>query len=97
MFMVVHERWSENGGSEASLDIIFTSHFASDTSVADPGFPVGGTWTSKGGDVDSRGGYVSKILYVETKESGPLGGGGVPGANVHLSLSHAKLKSNRSL
>ena len=34
--------------------------------VADPGFPVGG--------VDSRGGYVSKILYVKTKESGPLGG-----------------------
>ena len=23
---------------------------------------------------NSRGGYVSKILYVETKESGPLGG-----------------------
>ena len=31
--------------------------------VADPGFLVGG--------VDSCGGYVSKILYVETKESGP--------------------------
>ena len=29
-------------------------------------FPLGG--------VDSRGGYVSKILYVKTKESGPLGG-----------------------
>ena len=42
-------------------------------SVADPGFPVGGTWTSQG-DVDSRSGYVSKILYVKTKESGPLGG-----------------------
>ena len=25
------------------------------------------------GGVDSRGGYVSKILYVEMKESGPLG------------------------
>ena len=24
--------------------------------------------------VDSRGSYVLKILYVETKESGPLGG-----------------------
>ena len=33
--------------------------------MADPGFPVGG-----GGGVDSRGGYVSKFLYVETKESG---------------------------
>ena len=28
-----------------------------------------------GGGVDSRGGYVSKILYVKTKELGPLGGG----------------------
>ena len=27
------------------------------------------------GGVDSRGSYISKILYVETKESGPLGGG----------------------
>ena len=27
-----------------------------------------------GGDVDSRGSYVSKILYVKTKELGPLGG-----------------------
>ena len=26
------------------------------------------------GGVDSRGGYVSKILYVKMKESGPLGG-----------------------
>ena len=26
------------------------------------------------GGVDSRDGYVSKILYVEMKESGPLGG-----------------------
>ena len=28
-----------------------------------------------GGGVDSRGGYISKILYVKTKELGPLGGG----------------------
>ena len=33
-----------------------------------------------GGGMDSRGGYVSKILYVKTKELGPLGGGRVPGA-----------------
>ena len=26
------------------------------------------------GAVDPRGGYVSKILYVKTKESGPVGG-----------------------
>ena len=33
--------------------------------VADPGFPIGG--------MDSQGSYISKILYVKTKESGPLG------------------------
>ena len=27
-----------------------------------------------GGGMDSRGGYVLKILYVKMKESGPLGG-----------------------
>ena len=32
--------------------------------VADPGFPVGGV--DLVGGVDSRGGYVSNILYVET-------------------------------
>ena len=36
-------------------------------------FPWGAP-TSKGGGANSRGGYVSKILYVKTKESGPLGG-----------------------
>ena len=29
--------------------------------------------------MDSRGGYVSKTLYVETKESGPVGGGACAG------------------
>ena len=33
-------------------------------------FPLGGVDLVEGG-VDSWGGYVSKILYVETKESGP--------------------------
>ena len=43
--------------------------------MAGPGFPAGGgAWTSWGGGADSRDGYVSKILYIETKESGPLGG-----------------------
>ena len=37
-----------------------------------------GAWTSNGG-VDSQGGYISKILYVKTKESGPLGGRRAPG------------------
>ena len=40
--------------------------------VADPGFPVGGSVDLVGG-VISRGSYVSKILYVRTKDSG-LGG-----------------------
>ena len=45
------------------------------SAVADPGFPVGGAVDLIGG-VESRGGYVSKILYVEMKESGPWGVGG---------------------
>ena len=44
--------------------------------VADPGFPVGGVDLVGGGGgvVDSRGGYISKILCVKMKESGPLWG-----------------------
>ena len=41
--------------------------------VADPGFPVGGRGPHRGA-VDPRGSYVSKILHVKTKESGPVGG-----------------------
>ena len=49
--------------------------------MADPGFPVGGGVDLVEGAVDPRGGYVSKILHVKTKESGPVGGGGrAPGA-----------------
>ena len=44
-------------------------------SEADPGFPVGGAVDLVGGGVDSWGSYVSKMLYVKTKELGPLGGG----------------------
>ena len=54
--------------------IFFTGTY---NTVADPGFPVGGRGPRRGG-VDSRSGYVSQILYVKTKESGPLGGS-VPG------------------
>ena len=43
-------------------------------SVVDPGFPVGGGRGPRRGGMDSRGGYVSQILHVKTKESGPLGG-----------------------
>ena len=42
--------------------------------MTDPGFPVGGDVDLVGGGMDSRGGYISKILYVAMKESGPLGG-----------------------
>ena len=41
--------------------------------LADPGFPVRGRQPRRGG-IDSQGGYFLKILYVHTKESGPLGG-----------------------
>ena len=43
--------------------------------VADPGFPVGGGVDLVVGGVNSRDSYVSKILYVKTKELRPLGGG----------------------
>ena len=43
--------------------------------VAHPGFPVRGSTWWRGG-ADSRGSYVSKILYVETD---PWGGGRAPG------------------
>ena len=35
---------------------------------------MGGVDLAGGWGVDSRGGYVLKILYVKPKESGPLGG-----------------------
>ena len=41
--------------------------------MADPGFSAGGI-DLMGGGIGSRGSYVSKIFYVETKEFGPLGG-----------------------
>ena len=43
-------------------------------SVADPGFPVGGGVDLVGGAWTPEGGYVTKILHVKTKESGPVGG-----------------------
>ena len=42
-------------------------------SVVDQGFPLGGCGSHRG-DVDSRGSYILQILYVEMKESEPLGG-----------------------
>ena len=58
--------------------------------MADPGFPTGERRPRRGGGVDSRGGYVSKILYVKTKESGPLGGRapGTPPRSVNV-IHHA--------
>ena len=46
--------------------------------VANPGFPLGGV-DLVGGGIDSRGSYISKIVYVEMKESGPLGVERAPG------------------
>ena len=40
-------------------------------------FPKGGRGPRRGA-VDPRGGYVSKILHVKTKESGPVGGAARP-------------------
>ena len=40
--------------------------------VADPGFPVGGRRPRSGGGVDSRGGYVSKILQAHPLDP-PMG------------------------
>ena len=48
--------------------------------VADPGFPVGEGGVDLTGVIDSRGSYVSKILYVEMNEMKRiwiLRGGGV--------------------
>ena len=42
--------------------------------MADPGFPVGGGVDLVGGGVDSRCGYISKILYVENEMIWTLGG-----------------------
>ena len=58
---------------------LFIEHYSKYIAVADPGFPVGGGVDLIGG-VDSRGGYVLKILYVKMKELGPLGGGCMLGA-----------------
>ena len=58
-------------GLHLSLFSSVYSHIA----VADPGFPVGGGVDLVRGAVDPRGGYVSKILHVKMKESGPVGGG----------------------
>ena len=46
-----------------------------------------------GGGVDSRGSYVSKILYVKTKELGPLGTWGTRRAHPPLDPPMSCLKS----
>ena len=45
--------------------------------MTDPGFPVGGV--DLVGGADSRGGYISKMVCVEMKESGSLRGGACTG------------------
>ena len=58
--------------------------------MADPGYPVGGVDLVRGG-VDSRGSYVSKILYVKTKESGPIGGR-APGTPLNPPMNYTLFK-----
>ena len=41
--------------------------------MADPGFPVGGSWTRWGGMDLRRGCFLAK-MYVKMKEFGPIGG-----------------------
>ena len=54
-----------------TLSLVVINYYCT---VADPGFPIGGRGPRRGA-MDPRGGYVSKILHVKTKESGPVGGG----------------------
>ena len=63
--------------------------------MANPGFPVGRGRRPRRGGVDSRGGYVLKILYVETKESGPFGGACPRSANGYFqnAISYKQLRN----
>ena len=64
--------------------------------VADPEFPVGGV--DLVGGIDFRGGYISKILCVETKESGPLGvGRGACAGHAPLRSANASVRGRASL
>ena len=63
------KKYSKESGYNNGLWILKTGRIP----VADPGFAVGGRGPRRGG-VDYRGSYVSKILYVETKESRPFVG-----------------------
>ena len=64
--------------------------------MTDRGFPVGRGGTNLvGGGADSRDGYVSKILGVKTKESGPLGEGArAGGAPLDPPLVHLRPRHN---
>ena len=53
-------------------DIVFVNNLGAATQWWIQDLPWGGV--DLVGGADSRGGYVSKILYVEMKESGPLEG-----------------------
>ena len=76
----------------------FITNKVSSWSVADPGFPVGGgAWTSYGGAVDPRGGYVSKVLHVKMKESGPVGGGARAGRVPPRSANGGTAKTTKKL
>ena len=63
--------------SQLSLTSNYSQYRLTQPLVIQPTYFSGGSRISCRGGANSRGGYVLKNLYVKTKESGPLGGGGV--------------------
>ena len=64
---------------KCSVSVACFDLFISDYTVFEEIAFSGGSRVSRRGGVDLRGGYVTKILYVKTKESGPVGGGACAG------------------
>ena len=73
--------WRDDGDIYLSVQryqiyLYFLSFYCKFTTLAvtDLGFTMGGGRRPRRGGADSRGNYVSKILYVKTKESRPIEG-----------------------
>ena len=65
-------------GEGSVCDLLLKQWFIAPITVADPGFPIGGHGPWKRGHGPLRQLCFTKILHVEMKESGPIGGH-VPG------------------
>ena len=67
---------NKNNTQMSSLDEKVKRKLCSNRTLCSGGSRISRRWGVDlvGGGVDSRGSYISKILYVKTKESGPLGG-----------------------